>query len=267
MDCARDGEQRIFAGVPCVDAAHVFTPLAEAVAEVQRRRTQTDLLRRVEDFLHGDIPDYLRGPEPALYLARHIATPNFETLRFLELARPFGLPTLLAQDSHDKFVTRNAMKRAYGKLPVQRKGDLLEYVTLIDFTRAEGARLCDIRTRVGVPLLEFHNNLLHHVPLRGAQVVDDASWTDRQQRGDLPEHYKRFLALCVAHGVMLEDYLDEEALLVRNVLKPAFAFVERHFGVVPLISTLCDADVMPTQNWYAYPHAFHAAIRQAAHGK
>ena len=85
MECARDAFGVV--AEPVETSTRIFTPLAEAVAEIQRRREHTDLMQRVEDFLQGDIPEYLRSPAPVLYLARHVATPNLETLRFVELAR------------------------------------------------------------------------------------------------------------------------------------------------------------------------------------
>jgi len=264
MDCARDS--CFAAAEPAAIHADVFTPLADAVAELRRRRQHTDLMQRVRDYLHDDLPDYLRGPQPALYLARHVATPNFETLRFAELARPFGLPMVIGQDTRDKFVAHNAMKRALGKLPVQRKGEQFEYVTVVDFVTAQGTRLCDVRTLHGQPLPDFHAGLMRAAALDDVQVADDAAWIDRQQRGDLPEHYKRFLALFVAHGVMLENYEAEDAALLREVMQPAFDFVQQEFGVAPLVCDLAAGSGAHPGDWNGYPHGFHACILQAAHG-
>jgi len=115
MACVADGSVQPAAATPRLD---VFTPLPEAVAEIQRRRSDTELPKQVEDYLQGDLPDYLRGPQPVLYLARHVATPNLETLHFIDITRPFGLPVVIGQDSHDKFVTHNAMKHALARMPV-----------------------------------------------------------------------------------------------------------------------------------------------------
>ena len=254
MDCARDAFGAVAeAAATTVD---VFTPLTGAVAELQRRRAHTDLRQQVEEFFDGDIPDYLRGPAPVLYLARHVATPNFETLRFAELTRPFGLPMVIGQDTQDKFVAHNAMKRALGKLTVQRNvcGDVRHF-TIIDFATAQGQRLSEIFTLHGQPLIEFHARLMHAAPLHDVQVADDAQWIGRQQRGDLPEHYKRFLALFVAHAVMLENYEAEDAALLHTVIEPAFAFAERQFGVRPLIANLAEG-VAPPVDWNAYPERF-----------
>lgn len=64
----------------------VFTPLADAVAEIQRNRADNDLLARVRAYLHDDIPDYLDGSQPTLYLSRHVVTPNLSG-SFIALSR------------------------------------------------------------------------------------------------------------------------------------------------------------------------------------
>ncbi len=244
----------------------VLTPLADAVAEIQRRRADTDLRRQVEDFLQGDIPDYLDGSQPTLFLARHVATPNFETLHFVDLARPFGLPIAIGQDSHDRFVAHNAMKRALGKLPVQCEGQRrLQHVTIIDFATAQGKRLCDVSTLDGQPLLAFHAGLMRKAALDDVRIVDDASWIDRQRRGTLHEHYKRFLALFVAHGVMLEHYIADDASLIRDALLPAIHFITRQFGARPLIANLVEG-VAPPLDWDAYPEHVYRQIDRLRRG-
>lgn len=265
MDCVRDGHQDLIAGLLQTDATPLFTPLVEAVAEIHRRRERSDLKQQVEAFLHGDLPDYLRGPQPVLYLARHVATPNFETLRFAELARPFGLPMVIGQDTNDKFVAHNAMKCALGKLPVQRRNEhaQLETITVIDFAAAQGVRLRDVVTLSAQPLPDFHAGLMRMAALDDVQVTDDAAWIDRQQRGNLLEHYKRFLALFVAHGVMLENYEDEDAPLVRDVLEPAFAFIEWQFGVAPLICDLAAGSGAHPGDWNAYPGTLRSHLQAA----
>lgn len=64
------------------DATHLLTPLPYALVELERRKRDPVLRKKIEEYLKADIPPYF-GESPVLYLARHIATPNFETLRFL----------------------------------------------------------------------------------------------------------------------------------------------------------------------------------------
>jgi len=132
---------------------------------------------------------------------------------------------------------------------------------LLDCNRAQGKRLAHLVTTSGQPLIAFHNALLRQVLPDGIQLADDAAWIDRQQRGALAEHYKRFLALFVAHGVMVETYIPEDVTLVQQALLPAIAFIEQRFGVAPLICDL--AAGCPRQaDGNAYPAALRHSIRE-----
>ena len=73
-----------------INIKHIYTPLSVAKEEVWRRWNDKDLRQKVEEFLNGDIPEFLQN-EPKSYLARHVASPNFEFTRFLELAGEIDL--------------------------------------------------------------------------------------------------------------------------------------------------------------------------------
>jgi len=240
-----------------------LTPYPVALEEVHKRSRDTGLRKRVEEYLGGDIPEYMRE-RPVLYLARHVATPNFETLRFLHLLEPLDLPIVLSQDTKDTFTSANMLKRFLGKLPVctrvtQKAGvthELYQHKTVIDFTKAQGKPFSEVETLWGEPLAQFHARLFTELSTVPPIITDDAEWIDRNSRGDLLAHYKRFLALFVAHGVLFEDYLvedKEEEHFVREVLEPAFTFVEETFGVRPLITQLTPSSVESVKFWLSYP--------------
>lgn len=249
----------------------LFTPFPQIVEELKRRAADETLKRNVERYI-GELPAYFaRGP--VLYLARHVATPNFETLRFVHLMEMLDMQTVIGQDTRDRFVAHNPLKRALGKLPVclgitQGKGSCMERyqkLTVIDFNVANGKRFEDIRTLWGEPLVEFHTVLLRRFASREVVVEDDATWIDRNHRGDLLAHYKKFLALFVAHGILFEDYLVEdkhEGQFVTDVLHPAFAHVERTFGVRPLITQLTPTSVESAEYWMSYPKEVLAIVQE-----
>lgn len=244
----------------------MLTPLAKAVEDIHRRRADKKLVAAVEDFLEHDIPGYFQGSEPVIYLARHVATPSFETVRFMELARPYDLPIVISQDPKDKFVSHNSMKRALGKMPVVKgldhdRHEIIEYFTIVDFATDQGKHLEDIVTSFGEPLVQFHNKLLRKLySVDEVILADDSAWIDRKGRGRLFEHYKQFLSLYIVHGVMLESYIDEDDPFVQNILKPTFALTEERFGVRPLIANLVDDELLPTRNWYSYPPEIYGSI-------
>jgi hypothetical protein len=244
--------------------------LSEAVAELERRRKDSALRAKVENYLGGDIPECFTDG-PILYLARHVATPNQETRAFLELAEQLGYRAVIGQDPGDIFAPHNSLKRALGKLPVVRGyshdgGEILEYVTVIDFNSASGKRISEIRTFAGKPLTQFHNDLFARVLGKLPTLSDDTVWIDRNQRGNLLEHYKRHLALYITHGILFEYFpvMDsEEQRMVASVLAPAFEALRSLFGVGPLITPPVSPS-MEHGNWETYPLSVYSEAAKHA---
>lgn len=250
----------------------LITPYPEIIAELERRSKDEVLKAKVEKYLGGDIPSYFKSG-PVLYLARHVAARNFETLRFIHILEPLGHQVVISEDSEDIFVPHNPLKRALGKLPIclgikyqdGRTIEEFENLTIIDFNTAAGKRFKDIRTLWGQPLTEFHAELLKECIKDHALIVDDAQWITRHHRGNLKEHYKHLLALFIAHGVLFEDYLVEdkhEGEFIRKVLRPAFQHVERTFGCRPLIARLTPTSIESDRFWLSYPRSAGAFVRE-----
>jgi hypothetical protein len=251
-----------------------YTSLPCAVALLEQRRSDRALLSRIERFFNGDLPEHLRGA-PVLYLARHVATPNFETVAFLDACRSLQFRAVVGQDPKDKFVSHNSLKRSLGKLPVvkgmARTGaEIIEHVTVLNFNRAQGRPLKELTTFAGTSLVEFHNGLFPFVHSTVPSIYDDGPWVDRHHRKDLLEHYKHWLALFVAHGVWFEYFLPHdphEQRFVSRVLEPAFEYVVRTFGHAPLITPLVGPEAIGCRNWEAYPRGALELIRNHARSK
>ena len=245
----------------------LLTPLDEAVAEIKRRRQDVTLLAKVEEYLGGDIPLHFAGEDPVLYLSRHLASPNHETLRFVELSKPHQLPIIIGQDTEDIFVSNNVLKRNLGKMPivkgVTRNGDeIIENFTIIDFANNQGKKIKEIETKFGTPLAEFHQYLFKKVYPDTVQLVDESDWVSRNYRGNLYEHYTKLLALLIVHGVMFEYYEAEDDTFVNEVLLPSFKEVEKHFGLKPLIVNLVDSDLELKTDWNAYPSVVYQYVKR-----
>lgn len=241
----------------------LFTPFPLVLEELERRREDTSLRVRVEAYLNNDLPEYFKN-KPVLYLARHVATPNFETLRFVDLIERPGVKTVIGQDTKDRFIANNPLKRALGKLPIStgitkkdnRVFEQYRKVSILDFNSNNGKTFDAISTIWGEPLVEFHNGLFKKLGNRSIQIEDDALWIDRCHRGNLLAHYKKFLALFITHGVMFEDYQvqdKQEGKFVTEVLRPAFLHVEREFGLRPLITQLLPTSAESVDFWESYP--------------
>jgi len=249
-----------------------LTPFDVAVKELKARRLDRSLERKVREYLAEDVPFHFRG-DPIFYLARHIATPNFETLRFLHLVDSAGMTTVIGQDVKDKFVPKNVLKKALGKLPistgiVHKDGKYVEQferMTIVDFNAMSGKPFSEIQTLWGESLASFHADLFSELHKGQISIVDDSEWIDRQHRGDLLAHYKKFLALFVVNGILFEDYCIEDKDEVRfkqEILKPAFRFVEKKFGYRPLITQLTPTTVESSEFWVSYPLKVRDIVRK-----
>lgn len=249
-----------------------LTPFAEAIEELKRRRQDPELQDRVRAYLNGDIPEYF-GDTPIFYLARHVATPNFETLRFVHLLESSGFRTVISQDTQDFFFAANDMKKALLKLPVHTghssKGGVyqerFENYSITDLNAANGKRFSELKTHWGQPVTEFHQELCQEFFHHKVEVIDDSAWIDRNERGNLLAHYQKFLALFIVHGVLFEDYLIEderERHFITAVLAPAFRFVQDYFGLQPLISQLNPTSIESEHFWISYPAAVGDRIKK-----
>ncbi len=254
-----------------VDVQRFLTPLEDAVAEIHKRRTDPHLLSEVESYLEGSIPEHFKKG-PILYLARHIATPNFETLRFIELCKRHPtMPAVIGQDFNDKFVSNNSLKQNMGKMPIvkgiaRNTDEIIEYFTIIDFAKAQGHKLKEVQTFFGQSLPEFHNELFKSIYPHEVSLVEESEWIDLHGRGDLLEHYKKLLALFVVHGIMFEFYPEHdknEISFVEKVLAPSFEFVEKTFGVKPLLTPLVPTHMELNKSWEAYPSIFYKGIKDS----
>lgn len=245
------------------DTSDLITPFSEALIEIERRRNIPGLRQRVEHYLKDDLPIHF-SDQPILYLARHVATPNFETLRFLHLLEPLDMRVVVGQDLKDKFVPKNHLKKALGKLSVLKRLDKTsegfreqyEHVRIVDFDRFSGKPFNEIETEWGEGLPSFHNRLFSELLNRDVSIVDDSEWIDRHHRGRLLTHYKKFLSLFIVHGILFEDYVvsdPEEQRFIAEVLRPAFLYVERKFGYKPLITELTPTSVESPNYWIGYP--------------
>jgi len=240
----------------------MMTPF-EAIKELKRREQDPELKKKVEEYLKGDIPEYFKDG-PVLYLARHVVTPNFETLRFIHLMEHFGIKTVITQDSKGLFVTQNHVKRALVKLPILRrhtqKGNRLhehyENFTIVNVNEADGKVFSDIRTLWGEKLTDFHTRLFSELLSKKIESPDDAAWIDRHHRENLLEHYKQLLALFVVHGIFFENYdLNDahEIDFIKRILRPACLFVEKHFGYRPIIVQVFPTSFESYHFWISYP--------------
>jgi hypothetical protein len=245
----------------------IYTPVEAALAVLRQRRRDPELMKSVVEFLGGDIPDYLLKAD-CFVLPRHIATPNNEALYVLEQARKHGALAVFSQDPKDKFTSVNNLKRRLARPEICAETPArLSYrkIDIVDVPQYEGKRLHEVHCRDGRGLIDFHNSLFDRLPVRDFFLADDSGWIDRNHRGDVANHYRRYLALFVTHGVLFEDFeTADDAELRERTVHPLLAEFEVRWGLHPLIVKPCVDQIFPEERFYlAHPNGiipFHEEI-------
>ena len=236
---------------------YIHTDIATAIEQINERRRDAQLVAHVTNYLQSDIPAHFDQPKPVLYLSRHLPTPNFEFLYFLDITEQFELQRVIGIDSSDKFVAQNPLKKACARMSIEYVTETgqstIDEFDVVDIASQQGKLLRDVVTIDGQPLISFHTRLFNKVVIEPVTIKDEAAWVSRNYRGDLLEHYKRLLALQIVHGIMFESYPPEEADLFNSYLVPAFEHIQKTFGCKPLIYEHIPHELEMTRDWNAYP--------------
>ena len=246
----------------------LFCPsIEDAVNEIECRRNNPALVKKVEEYLQGNIPEHFSRSEPIFYLSRHLATPNYEVAHVIEMTESYKYDLIVGEDHKGIFVANNELKISLGKLPifqgVSKSGEeIIENVTVIDFATSQGKPMDEIVTKFGEGLPEFHKQIFESVYPKVPEIMDESDWIDRNQRSNILEHYKKMLALQCVHGVMLESYVPNELQFVKEVVSPAFKAIESEIGVRPLIVEHISPELEITRNWNSYPPSVYGYIKK-----
>lgn len=245
---------------------YIFTPLDEAVSEIERRRKDPILQKRIAEYITGSIPDYYDQETPIFSLSRYLATPNFELLYALERIEKYNFPLIVTEDHSSKFISHSALKRALAKLPVvkgysRNNDEIIEYFTVVDFKQYHGKKISEIDTKCNESLISFHQQLMQHMGLKNVQVANETEWVDEHERNNVRKHYAQMLALFCTHGILLEAYPPEEHSFVLKVVYPAVKEVERALGIKPLIVEHITDEEETERDWNAYPTKLYKFIQ------
>ncbi|MDO8297292.1 MAG: hypothetical protein Q7T19_12735 [Caulobacter sp.] len=177
-----DGAVRAGAGAS-VELGYLYTPLA-SLAALHSEQSTHRLIREVLSFSRPRPRTLLLLRARPLLLFRALATPNFETLRFLDLAGHAGRPPLILELRDDWFTpTVNLSKRRLGKLRIHRTSDssgATRSVSVVSFNERGRQRISDLRCSDGTPFIDMHHGMLSAVAgdeLSG-RVIDIASLCD-----------------------------------------------------------------------------------------
>jgi len=239
------------------EIAALYTPLTEAVEELERRRNNTDLRARIDNFHHSCFPTFMSA-EPVGLLNRSIMTPNHEFDRFLSLLAGTKLVPLLVEFHQDVLVTYNPDKYRLGRQAFAITPDIARGMRVVDWKSFEGKpppRISDVRTRNGLRLVDYHHALLETAyPGSEKHLVDFSSWFMEARRGEF--YYLRYLALFIYHGILFENFVVKDESELRFTLEkvvPSFKKAVELFGVRPLIVPILPAETEHGDYWRSLP--------------
>ncbi len=230
-----------------------------------QRREDNRLRQRIREDL-GELPDYL-AQGPRAVLARQLATPNFEFHIFAARIRAVGLKIACPDYTADKFCSGNPDKLALARQTFFLGGNHNDgYRTrshwLIDVNRFDGKPFCQIDTRWGEPLIDYHHRLLQlHFP--GVETCDNSRWLE-QMGGHPAQFWPKLLTLFLCDGILFENFHAEghESQFTRRIIRPAFQEVTSRYGISPLIVPLVPIRQERDPYWSWYPSLLEGEVLQ-----
>jgi hypothetical protein len=235
--------------------AFVYTPIEEALPELLKRRRDKGVENALAPYLAHGLPEPLQQGEK-LVLARQVATPNHEMLRFMAMKDMCGIDPLVLEYHDDKFTSRNAFKHRLGKLKfldgLGKNSEVkCSYETIIDFNENERRPLGKIDTLWGRRLVDCHHQLLGRaLPAARERTYDVSKWL-QENGGVAREFYVRLMSLFVRNAILCENFLikGDETNFTKSVFLPAFMEIMDSVGVKPLIVALTPTNIETDELW------------------
>ncbi|HRY31191.1 MAG TPA: hypothetical protein P5328_02275 [Candidatus Paceibacterota bacterium] len=240
----------------------IYTDPKEAVAELKRRQKNPELIKKVEEYLKGDIPEPLVNflEKPKMVLFRNIFTPDYELDIFLKYAKEIGAQPILFEYTDDMFVAKNEDKYALGKLMFYLNTDKEGHVNtknlkIIDFNDSERKNIRDIKTLWGESLVDFHHRILaHFFSDKKLHIYDCSAWFHRN--GGHPDgYYYKIFSLFICHAIMFENFRSSgtEGEFFRKIFLPIYSETVNFFGFKPIICRIQPPEEENNRKWWGYP--------------
>lgn len=254
-----------FPSLPLEEDAVLYTSIEEAREEIWRRWNDEELKKKVLEYLGGDVPEFFLK-SPMSVLARHVATPMNETVRFLEVSTDLGVSPIVLEYSKDTFTTENLAKYYLGKITfflgeiLSGRKRKVQSRSIVDFKEAQEQPIDSIPTAYGENLLNLHHRFFSYSGLDGKiQTFDMSEWCERRGEGSAEKYYSAFFSLFLCFGILCENYLVDgwgEGEFTRRVILPSFHKVHAQFGVKPLIIPLLPEEKKADVKSMFYPFYF-----------
>jgi hypothetical protein len=243
----------------------IYWSIEDAKEEIWKRWNSVELRKKVESYLRGDIPSALLKEGPRAVISRHVMSPNFELLNFLDTTRKKGLAPVGFEYLEDKFVTKNEDKYYLGKMFFyqglgKNGGEKTSSIKVVDFDFIDGKKISEIQTTTGKSFIEFHHSLLTKVLDAHSRV--DMSEYYKRHGGQAKLYYRYILSLFVCHGVLFENFLLNGFYkdLTEHVLLPTYKEIFQLFGVKPIIVRLVPENSEEDIHWRHYPEEYQESV-------
>lgn len=247
----------------------MYTTLEEAKEEIWRRWNDAELRRRVLEYA-GEVPECM-GQEPYAVLARHLATPNFEAIRFCKLTQSIRIKSVCFEYRDDVFCTNNIDKVLSAKMRFlhgkgRNNGNITTVQKLFSLPDNDNKPLTQIETLNGHPFMSLHHKILHSDGSRLEILPVSALYEHWGKKPSL--YYRKFLSLFICKGILFENFLDDgdEGIFTREIVLPAIQKVTEHFGLKPLIVRLLPEETEADPYWCWYPGHLEAEVKKLING-
>lgn len=199
---------------------------------------------------------------PTAILARHVATPNYETLWFARLARRHGFQAIVIEHRSDRFTAHNPAKNTLARLPIvtgrSRNGrPIIRRHVLFDVREHEGRPFDEIVTDSGEPLVAYHHRKLAEVMGADAPGIMDLRQILPRPMSDPFLYYREFFKMLYGHLVLLEDFVADEqtAAFFQKTVLPAWREAVADTGQRPQIARIVPGRRTSSPMLLAYPAA------------
>lgn len=256
----------VIIGKPKVSSADdMYSSLSVAKEEVWKRWEDKELAKKVADFM-GPKPEVF-SDKPKAIIFRNIATPNLEFCLAKEYAQMLGLELVVIEYTSDKFCTRNRDKLHLGKMMFFDKRDKSQAVAkekVISIKDDDNKCFTELKTAWGEDFISFHHRIFKESGFEDVKFFDASVY---QQSGlNAYEIYLRVLSICASGGILLENFLVKadkgEKRFTEEIIVPAFAEIEKKFGVRPLIVPILSADGEGSLCWQYYPESVKQIVNK-----
>lgn len=238
----------------------VYFDLNRAIEELERRSLDTEIDKYLIEILDFGMPTPLVESKDNAVIFRHVATSNYEILRFFEVVKDLeNIKPLVLEYTQDRFLSINDWKHSLGKIRfnkgIDRLGNpIVEAKTIIDFSTSDNRPISEVNTVWGQSLVGFHHEMLSYHSVDMSKVHDISHWVMRAG-SNARAYYKKFLSLFLKNNILFENFLLEkkEKRFTEEVVLPLIFEIEKESGYSPIIVALEPTETEGDDFWVSHP--------------